>query len=262
MYYPIQAPYILDKDFSRHVSYTEEVPTCLHDFVICFWEMIRPPWETAVTTVLAADGCINLALHYDKKSIGYTGMRKTNFNFALHLPGRFRGVRLKPGAFEQLTGLPATAAMDRLLPLQTVDANFDTEYVFSLPFAQTKTYLTEYITQLTKEKTPNRFVTLFDELNNNPPSTTAELYDMLHFSPRQCQRLFQKHYGMTPQMALSILRFQYCLHVLSSNKVKPKDMLEVVAYYDQSHFIHDFKKNIGLTPLEYLQSMKDGAYLQ
>jgi len=262
MYYPIQAPYILDKAFSRHVSYTEEIPEYLQDFVICFWELIRPPWETAVTTVLAADGCINLALHYDKKNIGYTGMSKTDFNFTIHLPGRFRGVRLKPGAFEQLTGLPAILAMNRLLHIQTVDANFDAEHFFSLPFAQTKTYLTEYIVRLTKDKTPNRFVTLFDELSNKPPSTTAELYDMLHFSPRQCQRLFQKHYGMTPQMALSILRFQYCLHVISSNKAKPKDVLEVAAYYDQSHFINDFKKSIGLTPLEYLQNTKDVAYLQ
>jgi len=208
------------------------------------------------TNVIVIDGCIDLVVDFDAKHIGYAGMSKTVFQDKMDLPGRFLGARLKPGAFAELTGLPAKAAMDTYLPLERADANFDTAHFFSLSFEEMKPYLTSYLRQRADGKTPGRFVTLFDELSDNPPATTAELYRLLHFSPRQCQRLFLKHYGITPQMALSVLRFQHCLERLTSDEATPSGLLETAAYYDQSHFIKDFKRNIGLTPFEYLDMQK------
>ncbi|MDR2977729.1 MAG: helix-turn-helix domain-containing protein [Streptococcaceae bacterium] len=56
-------------------------------------------------------------------------------------------------------------------------------------------------------------------------------------------------------MVLSILRFQKVLKMLLSNEagLKATDILRTINYYDQAHFIRDFKKNAGLTPLELLR---------
>ena len=41
-----------------------------------------------------------------------------------------------------------------------------------------------------------------------------------------------------------------------SSDAKPNDILDATTYYDQSHFIKDFKKHIGLTPIEYIKAQK------
>ncbi len=57
-------------------------------------------------------------------------------------------------------------------------------------------------------------------------------------------------------MVLSILRFQRCLQILTSNQAKPADILTVTNYYDQPHFNKDFKRHLGITPLELMARYK------
>lgn len=258
MYYPIQIPYILNKNFSKNIMYSEEIVESLQNFVICFWEMQSlSDTEKSVENIIITDGCIDLVVGYDDREIGYAGMSKTNFNYNIDLPARFFGARLKPGVFHQLTGLPAKTAMDTYIPLDEVDKNFNSDLFFSLSFEQAKEYFKDYFYKLIYDKKPDFFTQMFDALSKDPPHTTAELYQRLYFSPRQCQRLFEKHFGITPQMVLCILRFQQCLEVLTSGKASPGDIFAITTYYDQSHFIKDFKRNIGLTPLELIKKYTD-----
>lgn len=254
MYYPVQIPYILNQTFFRNMRYIESLSEEYGGFVICFWEM-QPlsDRQLSVENVIAADACIDIVAGYDEKKIGFAGMSKTEFDFKVDLPARFFGARLMPGAFHQLTGLPAAAAMDTFLPIETVFEDFDQPLFFSLPFEESKEYFKKFLSGKTKHKSPDMFTALFSILYENAPSNTKELYQMLNFSPRQCQRLFSKHYGVTPKMALSIVRFQKCLEILTSPKARPADILSVTGYYDQPHFIKDFKRNIGITPMELIR---------
>jgi AraC-like DNA-binding protein len=257
MYYPVQIPFVLNQQFAEALRYTEEVPQPPTDFVICFWEMAPlTKRKIEVDNVIVTDGCIDLVVEYDSKQIGYAGMSKTEFHYKIDSAARCMGARLKPGAFHQLTGLPAGAAMDTFLRLDTVDKAFDTDAFFALPFEQAKVRFREYVGTLTGDKTPDNFTLLFDALSGSPPATTGDLYNHLHFSSRQCQRLFAKHFGLTPQMALCLIRFQKCLEILIGGKAAPSDILNITTYCDQSHFIKDFKRNIGLTPLELIRRYK------
>jgi len=253
-YRPLQLPHILDKTFSMHVAYSEATIESLQDFVICLWE-IKPVSSEKISlkNIVLADGCIDLVVTYDTKKIGYVGMGKPYFNSPIHLPARIFGARLKPGAFEQLTKIPAKMAMGKFLKLELIDADFDSSVFFSLEYEQAKEYFAAYLQQRIGTHRPNSFVTLFDRLCENPPSHPTALYELFQFNPRQCQRYFIKHFGFSPQMLLSILRFQYCLNILTFGKATPSDVLELAAFYDQSHFIKDFKRNIGITPFEYFR---------
>lgn len=253
MYYPIQLPYILNQEFSDKMRYTETSAADCGGFVVCFWEM-QPLTQSrlSVTNIIAADGCIDLVAAYDDRQIGFSGMSETDFNFEVELPKRYMGARLMPGAFHQLTGLPASAAMDTFLPVNSVFDDFDQELFFSLPLEKAARYFRSFFARITTGKTPDAFTLLFNVLSEETPDTASELYSTLHFSPRQCQRIFAKHYGVSPKMVLSIIRFQKCLEILTSTKASPADILNATRYYDQSHFINDFKQNIGLTPLEFI----------
>ena len=107
-------------------------------------------------------------------------------------------------------------------------------------------------------------MTLFDRFSEAPPARAQQLYEGLHLSARQSQRMFARYFALSPQKVLSILRFQRALWLLRGldGEEATEAVLAAVHYYDQSHLIRDFKKHIGLTPRAYLQSVKDGAYLQ
>ena len=257
MYYPIQIPYILNTEFSSNVKYTETLVAEFGEFAICFWEM-HPlsNCRRSVKNIIATDACIDLVADLDDKRIGFAGMSKTDFNFELTLPNRSFGVRMMPGAFHQLTGLPASAAMDSFLPIEAAFREFDSALFFAMSFEQAKEYFIKFFVEQTQGKSPNQFTTLFHRLSEAVPQTVSALCRLLHFSPRQCQRLFQLHYGITPKMALSIIRFHKCMEILTSRKANPSDILSATNYYDQSHFINDFKRNIGITPIELMHSCK------
>jgi len=236
------------------MRYSEEIIADFQDFIICLWEM-QPlsNAEKIVENIIIADGCIDLVANFDGKKIGFAGMSRTEFHFKINLPSCSMGVRFKPGAFHAITNIPAREAMDTFLPLNIIDKNFDSEYFFTLTFSAAKKYFINYIATIIKNKKPSKFITLFDELNENIPDSASEIYQKLYYSHRQCQRLFAKNYGLSPQMILCILRFQKCLNILTSGKSHPNDVMNRLNYYDQSHFINDFKRNIGLTPFELVR---------
>ncbi len=257
LYYPIQIPYLISEEFSDSVRYTEHVVESLQKFVICFWEMhsLSDKAKT-VENIIVTDGCIDLVADVNKKQIGFAGMSKTDFHFLMELPGQSMGARFMPGAFYQLTGLCASSAMDDYLPLEKVDGSFDQHAFFSMPLEQARTAFYSYVCRIISGMMPDRFTSLFTVLAADPPETTSELCKMMNYSSRQCQRLFQKHFGITPKMALSIIRFQKCLEILTSGKASPSDVLEAAHYYDQPHFNNDFKRNLGITPLELIARYK------
>ena len=257
MYYPLQVPYLLNRVFLQEISYTEEILPTLSDFAICMWDMQpKTTQQKAISHTIIADGCIDLVVYYDTHEIFFAGMSKTYFHDILHTPARFFGFRLKPGAFTAITGLDAGNAMDKLLPLKKVDPSFSQESFFKLSFHEAKQALVAYLEDKTKDKQPNTFVGLFDRFAENPPVDAKGLYAALHLSARQCQRLFATHFALSPQMVLSILRFQHCLTLLSKADASTSKVLETLQYYDQSHLIKDFKRHIGVTPSSYLEMQK------
>ena len=253
MYYPIQMPYILNKQFAEAVKYTEEKNSNLQDFVLCLWEMQPLGEKENTVNIIIADGCIDLVADFGEKQIAYCGMSKTDFNHKISSPAFLFGARFKPGVFHAITNTHATEAMDNFIPIDKMDRNFDVDTFFRLPFNEAKNFFKGYLNALIDNKKPDWFTSLFDKLSNNIPDSVSEIYKILNYSPMQCQRLFKKYFGLTPQMALCIVRFQKCLEIIISGNASHKDVLSILNFHDQSHFINDFRKNIGLTPLELVK---------
>ena len=247
----------MNKDFSENIVYSEEIYNEFNGFAICLWTM-RPLTEhkLSVKNIIAADGCIDLVVDFAKREIGFVGMSRTDFNFIINLPTWSMGIRMMPGAFHQLTGLAASEAMDDFLEIEGIFPAFDQNLFFGLSFDKAKEYLKTFFAEKVKGKKPDEFTELFHTLSESSLGAAGEFYKMLHFGPRQCQRLFAKHYGISPKMVLSIVRFQKCLEILTSANAKPVDILGITDYYDQSHFINDFRNNMGITPLELIHAYR------
>lgn len=70
-------------------------------------------------------------------------------------------------------------------------------------------------------------------------------------SLRQFERKFKKMTGFAPKHFHRISRFEKATNTCLQNNLKMTDIAYHFGYYDQAHFIKDFKQFSGLTPLTY-----------
>ena len=82
--------------------------------------------------------------------------------------------------------------------------------------------------------------------------TIESLSAELNISKRQLERRFIAVVGISPKLLARIVRFQHILQLIESKTFKS---FTTVAYdggfYDQAHFIKDFKDFTGLNPKQY-----------
>jgi AraC-like DNA-binding protein len=80
----------------------------------------------------------------------------------------------------------------------------------------------------------------------------AEMNRKIGYSQKHFVSLFAKHVGITPKAYLKIMRFQKA--VCEIEKTADVDWTRLAldcGFYDQSHFINDFKLFSGFTPADY-----------
>jgi AraC-like DNA-binding protein len=69
-------------------------------------------------------------------------------------------------------------------------------------------------------------------------------------SGRYIQKLFLHHVGLTPRAFFNIGRFNKSLQLIQAQSASLTSIAYECGYFDQAHFIRDFKKYTGLTPSE------------
>ncbi len=84
--------------------------------------------------------------------------------------------------------------------------------------------------------------------------TSTELSKKLFVTPKTLERKFSTFVGKTPKQFIKIVRFQNAINSYSNY---PKKSLTAIAYengyFDQSHFINDFKMFSGYSPKEFFK---------
>ena len=68
---------------------------------------------------------------------------------------------------------------------------------------------------------------------------------------RYLQKLFLKHTGLTPKLYSKINRFQNSLRLITKKDASLTSIAYECGYFDQSHFIREFKGFTGYTPSGY-----------
>lgn len=77
-----------------------------------------------------------------------------------------------------------------------------------------------------------------------------ELERKTGYSKRYLDMLFKEYVGISPKTYSTIVRFQSFYKNISQEKLLPTDSIYEL-YYDQSHFIKEFKRFTGKTPMQY-----------
>lgn len=85
---------------------------------------------------------------------------------------------------------------------------------------------------------------------------SPETFDLRHlatqfqFSERYIQKLFIDSVGLTPQSFFAVHRFNRSLSMIQSTDADLTSIAYQCGYYDQAHFIREFKKFAGISPSE------------
>lgn len=80
----------------------------------------------------------------------------------------------------------------------------------------------------------------------------------LSMTSKTLERKFSQYLGNTPKQVIKLMRFQEVLNDFSRNKdLILTERAYINGYFDQSHFIRDFKSYSGYTPKEFAAKYPD-----
>ena len=65
--------------------------------------------------------------------------------------------------------------------------------------------------------------------------------------------LFKRDVGLPPQRFIKQLRLERARSILCSQMLSVKEVMVIVGFRDESHFVKDFARRYGLSPLRYRQ---------
>jgi AraC-like DNA-binding protein len=102
----------------------------------------------------------------------------------------------------------------------------------------------------------NRISKSIDLINSNFVDVkVSQLSDITCLSDKQFCRVFNDYVGLQPKNFIKIVRLQASIYYMQ--KLQPKSKTELAylcGYYDQAHFIKDFKSFTGYTPNTYFKN--------
>ncbi len=83
--------------------------------------------------------------------------------------------------------------------------------------------------------------------------TILEVTDRVGLSPRWFIQVFREEVGLTPKLFCRVRRFQEVVRLIENREqVEWAEVALGAGYFDQAHFIRDFRAFSGLTPTAYL----------
>jgi AraC-like DNA-binding protein len=94
----------------------------------------------------------------------------------------------------------------------------------------------------------------------NQPNVLSlqHLYNHIGYSPKHFISLFKEQVGVSPKQYLKIMRFQRAIMEIENQApIHWSNFAQENGYYDQPHFIHEFRNFSGFTPSEYINRKTD-----
>jgi AraC-like DNA-binding protein len=252
--------------FGDKVQYSEVLPDVkLRPFIMCFWEFkSRHRFTDDFFANIVSDGCIDIFFEISRPHENYV-MGFLDKSTAFHFESSFHymGIRFAPAMFPYLFRINASELTNKVEQLSLVHrqtAGFISTHVMpGHTLGEVASLFDDYFLKLVSkpgsEIDPRFHQALFTILQNpGVGNLEKNLYNQVALSPRHLRRLFDYYVGSNVKSFSKVVRFQNFLraHIASSN-AKEKLYFDF-GYYDQSHFIKEFKTFYGSTPGTALRS--------
>ncbi|KKI89557.1 AraC family transcriptional regulator [Bacillus sp. SA1-12] len=200
--------------------------------------------------------CINLVIEKNKSAI--YGVSKTKNSQLIEGKGMVFGIKFKPGGFYPFQKSSISHLTNRYIGLSHIfdvnEAELENE-VLHLDNVRTMINKVEHLMMNRLPEKDEKIVfinEIIEHIFANDAITKVEtVCEHFKINKRQLQRLFDKYVGVSPKWVIKLYRLQNAAERIDHGHRNWVDLSVELNYYDQSHFIKDFKAIIGKTPEEY-----------
>lgn len=171
-------------------------------------------------------------------------------------PYRVAGVSLHPWAFNSLFKIPQSEISNNKTHLKDVlpaPAQKLSEKLKRSSDENAVKVLSDYLTSICKPRPDNVVsdaMSLID--HENCFEDLRAIYTRYKISERRFQQLFKEQVGMSPRKYCLLKRFHRAVTLLKSAS-NLTDLAFQLEYYDQAHFINEFKSFAGISPGAFLK---------
>ncbi|CAG7653044.1 DUF6597 domain-containing transcriptional factor [Paenibacillus allorhizosphaerae] len=192
---------------------------------------------------------------------GVYGVPSKPYTRDLHENGVVIGVKFQPGGFYPFWKHPISNITGQILSVGDVfgeDGTALQKQMFALDDAEKGAQLVERFL-LERLPEPDDNVALLNRIvqtviDNREITKVEDVVSLLGINKRTLQRLFSRYVGVSPKWVIKRYRLQEAAERMEKGDVPDWSALsQHLGYYDQSHFIKDFKAMVGRSPLEYVK---------
>jgi AraC-like DNA-binding protein len=201
--------------------------------------------------------CINMV--FERGKSGIFGIVTGKYTRKIEGKGQVFGIKFKPGAFHPFWCKPVSQLTNRAIAIEDVFGANDLEQtLFSLPDVPEQIKRVEALL-LTKNPMPDEAILTVNRIIESIASDWSiinvdDVVARFHMSKRTLQRLFSQYVGVSPKWVIQRYRLQEAAERLANGEYKDWARLALdLGYFDQAHFIKDFKNIIGVTPAEFVR---------
>lgn len=241
------------------VAYVELPPdTQLQDFIYCYWNLKTiKPLDEIYTYRVVSDGCIDVVFNRTNPDETHImGYCNSFVKIGIDKEFNYFGIRFLPSIFPLLFNIDASELSNHYERLNTVQPHLhnvikqleDKCLCIQDICNELNLYFINQINKIDK-LFDNRFFCALQTILKSKGLICIEKDLNNGVSSRHLQRLFNFYIGDTAKSFCRIVRFQNLLKIDPSIKlIKSEKLFYDFGYYDQTHFIKEFKLFYGKTP--------------
>ena len=253
----------------RYVTLGRYVPGDVTEpFVEYFW---TAHWDLRDreprTEVSLPHPCVHVVIERGRSNV--VGVIRGRFERRLEGLGQVFGIKFRPGGLYPLVGWPLSRITDRVLRIGQVFGETGEEFergvlateehgervAIAEAFLRARLRASDASTELT-DLAEVRAIT---EHALADPEVTKVADLVAHFggTARRLQRLFQRTVGVSPKWVIQRYRLHEAVERMGEDEVVDWASLALeLGYFDQAHFIRDFKAVVGTPPATFAKSFK------
>jgi AraC-like DNA-binding protein len=206
--------------------------------------------------------CVHLV--FEKGNSRIFGVITGKFSYLLKDEGRVFGIKFKPGAFYPFVKTPVSTFTDSSISLEEVFGVDSATLEKTMLSLKSDEEMVEFAENFLREKMPepDKSIEVISQIvaciiADREITKVEDLVKRLEVNKRTLQRIFSQYVGVSPKWVIKRYRLHEATEQLAGGEVVswPKLALEL-GYFDQAHFIKDFKTSVGKTPADYLKKIE------
>ncbi|HCA09633.1 helix-turn-helix domain-containing protein [Chryseobacterium sp.] len=244
----------------------------LSALIKCYWTLESPKEDVPQQQTIVPDGCMEMIFHYgdlykqymddgqalvQPRSCVFGQLTKPLVIESTGTTGMF-SVRFQYEGFIPFATIPIKEMDDKAVPLDKLFGKDGIELEKNMLKSKTpeeKIQIVEdFLLKRLDADAIDKIVrsTIDTIITANGQISIGELSKQTNINRRQLERKFSSAIGLSPKQLSKTIRLQTTLKLLLNKEFTTLTALAHESeYYDQAHFIKDFKEFTGLTPKEF-----------